>query len=651
MIKPASIQQVIETARVEDIVKDYVQLKTRGHSQIGLCPFHKERTPSFTVSATKNLFKCFGCGKGGDGVKFIMEIEQLSFVEAVRFLARKYNIQLEELASNKENLEAQQSIESLNLINDWAKKYYEKILWETDLGRNIGLDYFKQRGFLESTIKKFELGFTPAQPDGLTKAAVSQSYSIDLLRKCGLTNSYEKDFFRERVIFPLHNASGKTIGFAGRVLQTNQQVAKYVNSPETEVYNKSKTLFGLHLSRQGIRKSNMAILVEGYTDVMALHQAGIDHAIASSGTSFTEEQAHIIKRFTENVTILYDGDQAGIQAALRALDILVKENINPYLLFIPDNDDPDSFLRKHGSEEFIKLLEHHKKDGIVYKAEYLLQNAGSNPILKSSAVKDVVSTIAKMDDNIKRSFYIQSCAQLMSVPESTLIDQCNVYIHENLKSKNFKLRQQAFENDEIILRDNHEITDSTTSHKQTFWLPFADENQERDIIRILMLSGSKMYTAQQCTVTEFVLANIADITEYFQHPLYSKILHMVQHAFDHGEIIPLYNFIHHEEPEVKDLALEFSFQKYELSKNWSDKYGLAEATFNEFGSISEEEILQTVRHIKVRKFDQIIRKLDEEIIKAVDVEEQYTLLKIRGEYKFIRNKLWLETSNQSPIDN
>ncbi|HRH99835.1 MAG TPA: DNA primase [Saprospiraceae bacterium] len=646
MISNASIQQVIDTARIEDVVRDYVSLRNRGSNMIGLCPFHKEKTPSFSISPGKNIFKCFGCSKGGSPVQFVMEIEQLSFPESIRFLAKKYNIKLEETASSKENIEEQHLLESLNVINNWVKTFYQDQLWNTDLGKSLGFSYFKDRGFLEATIRKFELGMTPEFPDGLTKAAIENSFNIDLLKKLGLTNSYDKDFFRDRVMFPLHNPSGKTIGFAGRILNSDAKIAKYVNSPESEVYHKSKTLFGLHLAKSEAKKRNKIILVEGYTDVMSLSQSGIENVVASSGTALTEQQAQLIKRYTENVIILYDGDQAGINAAMRGIDILLKENLNVQIALIPGNHDPDSYLRSIGTESFEKFLETESKDFILFKANILFNESKQNPILKATATKEIVSTIAKIDDPIKRSIYIQETANLMSLPEGNLIELCNQIIKEELKNQAFKNQREALRRDEEIIRELGSETQQVHQQETISTGVYKDEFQEKEIVRILMTAGTAIMEAEQISVTQYILENIEDILPYFEHPDYASIIREIIQQYSNGILLTDQYYSNHQDAIVKNLYYEFSFPKYELSKNWSDKYGLAEKIQNQFGIISEEEINQVLKHIKVRKFDIIIKELDQKIIEQKDsMDEIVTLLKIREEYKSVRNSLWLEVSH------
>ncbi|MEO6191068.1 MAG: DNA primase, partial [Saprospiraceae bacterium] len=479
MILSSTIEKVLDASRIEEIVRSYVDLKNRGANLLGLCPFHKEKTPSFTVSPSKNIYKCFGCSKAGGPVQFIMEIEQLTFPEAIRSLAKRYNIPIEENKLTEEQRSEALELESLNIINEWTKKFYQDQLWNTDAGKSIGLSYFKQRGFLEQTLHKFEIGYAPDETKKLADHAIANSYSKELLQKLGLVNSFGTDFFRNRVMFPIHHQSGKVIGFAGRIMNADLKLAKYINSPESEVYKKNKTLFGLHLAKNSIRKNNRTLLVEGYTDVMSLHQAGIENVVASSGTSLTEEQATMLGRHSENVTILYDGDAAGVKAAIRGIDILIKEGLNVHIALIPDGEDPDSFLRKVGSEQFEKFLKEESKDLILFKIQLLNSESKNDPIAKSAAINDILASISKINDPIKRSLYVRQTAEYLKVDEATLINSTNKLIREELKNTSFKRKREALDRDEEIIGEQEELI--TFKKEVQHLLTTGDEAQEKEI--------------------------------------------------------------------------------------------------------------------------------------------------------------------------
>lgn len=643
MIFESSVQAVIDISRIEEVVRDYVNLRPRGSNLTGLCPFHKEKTPSFSVSPSKNIYKCFGCGKAGNSVQFMMEVENLSFPEAIRALAKRYNITLEESKSHDYS-EENTDLQSLNIINEWAKEYFKKQLWETSEGQNIAYTYLKERGFLDSTIQKFELGFAHDEYSHFTDECKKENYSLEFAKELGLISQSEKDFFRNRVMFPIHSQSGKTIGFAGRVMGTDVKLAKYINSPESRIYNKSKTLYGLHLAKNSIRKNNFAILVEGYTDVISLVQSGVENVVASSGTSLTEDQAQILSRLSPNVTILYDGDQAGIKATLRGIDIMIKAGMNVHIATIPDGDDPDSFIKKHGSEEFQKFLDTKSKDFILYKVEMLSEESKNNPILRTNAIKDIVTTLALIEDPIKRSVYIQSSASLVGVSEETLIDACNLILKDNIRNRQFQQQRQALENDRSILNDTNENKRSKSQNLKPNYLK--DELQEMELAKVIVSSSSRTWKDSTSTVGEFIVTNIEDIENYITLDAFKSLVQELKYRVDsHLDISPNY-FINHPDPWIHDIAIEAAVPKYEYSKKWGERHDIYLMSDNPTGDFLDAEIEQIIKYIKVKKFDIVIASIDEKIIEETDLEAQYDLIKIREEYKKIRNQINSEVWNQ-----
>ena len=643
MIFESSVQAVIDISRIEEVVRDYVNLRPRGSNLTGLCPFHKEKTPSFSVSPSKNIYKCFGCGKAGNSVQFMMEVENLSFPEAIRALAKRYNITLEESKSHDYS-EENTDLQSLNIINEWAKEYFKKQLWETSEGQNIAYTYLKERGFLDSTIQKFELGFAHDEYSHFTDECKKENYSLEFAKELGLISQSEKDFFRNRVMFPIHSQSGKTIGFAGRVMGTDVKLAKYINSPESRIYNKSKTLYGLHLAKNSIRKNNFAILVEGYTDVISLVQSGVENVVASSGTSLTEDQAQILSRLSPNVTILYDGDQAGIKATLRGIDIMIKAGMNVHIATIPDGDDPDSFIKKHGSEEFQKFLDTKSKDFILYKVEMLSEESKNNPILRTNAIKDIVTTLTLIEDPIKRSVYIQSSASLVGVSEETLIDACNLILKDNIRNRQFQQQRQALENDRSILNDTNENKRSKSQNLKPNYLK--DELQEMELAKVIVSSSSRTWKDSTTTVGEFIVTNIEDIENYITLDAFKSLVQELKYRVDsHLDISPNY-FINHPDPWIHDLAIEAAVPKYEYSKKWGERHDIYLMSDNPTGDFLDAEIEQIIKYIKVKKFDIVIASIDEKIIEETDLEAQYDLIKIREEYKKIRNQINSEVWNQ-----
>ncbi|RYF84482.1 MAG: DNA primase, partial [Chitinophagaceae bacterium] len=400
MISQETIQQIQNQVKIVDVVGAYVHLKKRGANYLGLCPFHNEKSPSFTVSPSKEIFKCFGCGKSGNSIGFLMELEKMSYVEALRWLAKKYNIEIEETAVSPEVKLQQQTSESLHIINNFAQQFFSNVLLKTDEGQDVALSYLKERGFREEIIKKFQLGYNPEARDAFTNAAIAAQYSPELLVKAGLVNNRDgkyNDNYRGRIIFPIHATSGKIVGFGARIIKKNDKSPKYINTPENEIYVKSKILYGSYFARMAIDKAGECLLVEGYTDVVSLHQAGVENVVASGGTSLTTDQLRLIKKYCNNLTIIYDGDGAGIKAALRGLDLALEERLNVKLVLIPDGEDPDSYVNKIGATAFREFVDKNKKDFIIFQLEIALQEAGNDSAKKSAIVNQLAETIAKIN--------------------------------------------------------------------------------------------------------------------------------------------------------------------------------------------------------------------------------------------------------------
>src|SRR5688572_16443635 len=452
----------MDTARIDEVVGDFVSLKRRGTSMIGLCPFYNEKTPSFNVSPARGIFKCFGCGKGGNAVNFIMEHEHYSYPEALRYLARKYNISVEEDEKAPGFDLEQLQRESLLVVTEFARKYYMQQLHETDEGKSVGLSYFHEREFTETMIEKFQLGYSPDQWRGLTDAALEAGYLLENLQKAGLTivNEDKKfDRFRGRVMFPVHNITGKVIAFGARILKTDPKSPKYLNSPESDIYHKSKILYGIFFAKKSIIAKDECFLVEGYTDVIALHQVGIENVVASSGTSLTVEQIRLIGRYTKNITILYDGDPAGIKASLRGIDLILEEGLNVRVVLFPDGDDPDSFSRKHNSYEVAAYINEHAQDFIRFKTGLLLKDVANDPVRKAGLIREIVETIAKIPDPIIRSTYTRECSVQMEISEQILIAELN------------KLVRKAFSRHHVE-SEPHELVDELTAPE----VAVSDEN-------------------------------------------------------------------------------------------------------------------------------------------------------------------------------
>ena len=427
MIDQPTIDRILDAANIVDVVSEFVTLRKRGINYVGLCPFHTDKTPSFYVSPAKNICKCFACGEGGTAVHFIMKHEQLNYFDALRYLAKKYNIEIQERELTDKEKQRKSDRESMLIVNSWAQQYFTTQLYEHVEGKTVGLRYFAERGFREDTIRKFQLGYSLDKRDALYKEATKNGYKKEFLEKTGLVIAYDNggvnDRFRGRVIFPVHTLSGKVVAFGGRVLKKDEKTAKYVNSPESEIYHKSNELYGIYFAKQAIVKEDRCFLVEGYTDVISMHQAGIENVVASSGTALTQGQIRLIHRFTSNITVLYDGDAAGIKAALRGIDLLLEDGMNVKVVLLPDGEDPDSFARKHNASQFSEFIKQSETDFIRFKTRLLLDDAGTDPIKRSALITDIIRTVAIIPDNIARSIYIRECSAMMEIDEQVLLNE------------------------------------------------------------------------------------------------------------------------------------------------------------------------------------------------------------------------------------
>ncbi|MCO6478148.1 MAG: DNA primase [Phaeodactylibacter sp.] len=639
MIKPKSVEEVIETARIEEVVQDFVNLKRRGVNMIGLCPFHAEKTPSFTVSPSKGFYKCFGCGKGGDAVNFIMELEQMDFPEAIRYLAKKYGIKLEETEVSQEVREEQQYQESLFLVNEYARQYYQDQLFNTDVGKSVGLSYFRERGFREEVIRKFGLGFAPDKKDAFTLNAVNKGYNPELLKKLGLTSQYGRDFFRNRVMFAIHNLSGKVIGFGGRILVKDIKAPKYINTPETDVYNKSKVLYGAFFAKRAIRKEDECIMVEGYTDVLSLHQAGIENVVASSGTSLTVEQIRLVKRYTENIKILYDGDLAGIKAALRGLGMVLEEGLNVKIVLLPEGEDPDSYLQKVGTEAFREYITQEAKDFIMFQAGLLQDEAAGDPIKKAKLIKEIVESIARIPDPLKRSLYVRECARIMEADEQLLVNEANKVVAQKFRKgqqeeQRAQLKAEAPQPDEIFTTSTPRAPEKQAAT--------GDEFQEKDIVRILVAGGGEVFDKEEnITVAQYILSNIEDVMDNFDHELYGQVVRECHNRLLSGEPVNTDYFLNHIDEDIRQLAINLLSTPYEYSENWEKRWDIFLTTQKMPDENFTRDSTQALKRFKLRKLNKMIRQ-NAEKIKALfeQKSDDYMLyLKLDQKLKALRNEL------------
>ena len=603
MITRDTILKILDTAQIEDVVRDFVNLKKSGSILKGNCPFHQEKTPSFVVNPNKNIFKCFGCGVGGDSFTFIMEHEKFSFPEALRYLANKYHIEIEETQTSTEDKQAQDEKESLMIILSYAAKFYQHQLSETEEGKAIGLSYFKERGFLEDTIQAFQLGYAPDSYDSLLKDALKNGYNNELLLKTGLIkekNDKAYDFFRDRVMFPIHNVSGKVIAFAGRILRKSENQPKYINTAETELYHKSQILYGISQAKAAIRKQDVCYLVEGYTDVISLYQAGIKNVVASSGTALTKEQVLLVKRFTENIVILYDGDAAGIKAALRGLDIVLEQGLNVKLVLLPDKEDPDSFVKNKGVDATLEYIENQQQDFILFKASQGIKEIDHDPIKKTAVIRDIVESIAKVNDGIKRQVYIKHCSDIVDVSEAVLVNEVNK-IRTQLFKKNKELQQEEADALTQYVNIPEEHSQRVAKSPPLYY-------QEKDIIRILIEHGDQPME-EGLSVAEYIIFELVDIT--LNNPVFDKIIKMYLNAYQ--EEIPfdeIKNLNYIADTEVKQCLIEIMTSPYELSPNWFARH---EIVVKDANRTYKTDVVSGMKRFQYFKLMEAIKIVDEKI--------------------------------------
>ncbi|NDC76659.1 MAG: DNA primase [Chitinophagia bacterium] len=604
MIAPQSIQEVLDRIDIIDVVGQFVKLKRRGSNHIGLCPFHHEKTPSFSVSQAKEIYKCFGCGRSGNTIGFLMEHEKYSYVEAIRWLASRYGVELEETDVSPEHRQQQQQAESLFILNAFARDHFARQLTEDGPGTDIGLSYLHERGFTDETIRHFQLGYCPDTRDGFATAAIRAQYSPELLQKSGLVvmrDGQPVDNYRGRIIFPIHNQSGKVIGFGARIIARNDRAPKYINTPENEVYVKSRILYGSYFARHGIDKANECLLVEGYTDVIALHQAGITNAVASGGTSLTTDQLRLIKKYTSNLTIIYDGDNAGIKAALRGLDLALEEGLNVRLVLLPDGDDPDSFVHKKGPEELRAFIESNRKDVILFQLEVALKEAGQDSQKKAALVSQIAESISRLnkaEDFTRQQDYIHRSSELLGIDEQGLTSLVNKIIRERLTKDERKSRvPEPLPDTEPSAEKEHEDAPSLE-------LVRSDEPQERWTLRALLEFGGKAWDAER-TVAEYVFHEFDenDILQMIDNPGIRTVIERYRRAYEAGEEMNVKRFLYHEDPEVSRTTISSMEAMLEISPRWSEHYELPLPTRED---LYREEVMSCLTYLKLRKIKRLI---------------------------------------------
>ena len=645
MISKATIDTVFETARVEEVIGDFVQLKRAGSNFKGLSPFSDERSPSFMVSPVKQIWKDFSSGKGGNSVAFLMEHEHFTYPEAIRYLAKKYNIEIEETErSDEEKAEANEK-ESMYLVSEFAKKYFHDILLNDEEGRAIGYSYFKERGFTNDTIKKFELGYSPETWDAFTKEALGKGYKLEYLDKTGLSIVKEDkqfDRFKGRVMFPIQSMSGRTLGFGGRILTNDKKAAKYLNSPESDIYHKSKVLYGIFHAKQAIAKQDICYLVEGYTDVIQFHQSGIENTVSSSGTALTPDQIRLINRLTKNITVLFDGDAAGLRASIRGIDLILEEGMNVKVCTFPDGEDPDSFARKNSHDDLVHYLETNSKDFIQFKASLLMDEAKNDPVKKAGLIRDMVTSISKIPDRIQREIYVQETARIMDISEQVLVSTLAQLVQKDSieSGKKLKQEQKAFD----------VVKNETVVEGQKVDILY---ELERKIIEILLLYGNKTEEFEDVilkTNEEGEIENVTEKIEYKVHqriylslqedevelanPLFRDIYNDLVSYFHQNEIFNIEHYLMRLAPELAQEVTDILMnEEQELLHNWEGQNIIVKQKDQTIGQYVSETIL-TLRWFLV---DKIIEELKGNVSSEPDSDNTETLSMAMDYYKLINS--------------
>lgn len=619
MIQPHSIQQVKDAVRIEEVLGEFVQLKRKGPRYLGLCPFHNEKTPSFNVNPQLGIFKCFGCGESGDAISFLQKQEHLSFTEAVRWLAKRYQIELEEEAPSPEQQHEQDERESLGIVQQWALNWSVDQLWNTDEGRAVGLSYFKERGFQEGTIKEFKLGYVPDRGDAFAKAALAHGFTPELLEKAGWVKLRDDgsawDFFKGRVTFPIQGLTGQPIAFGARTLKSDKKLPKYFNSPESALYVKSRSLYGIFHARKAIAGQEACLLVEGYTDVISLHQAGIRNVVASSGTSLTVDQVRLIKRFAPAVTVLYDGDAAGIKASLRGIDLLIAEGLAVKVAALPDGADPDSFAKERSSTEISDFLKTNAKDFLVFKADLLVGEAGNDPVKKAAAIHELVESIALVPDMVLRSLYVKQCATMLQVAEQALVSEMNKVLRKAYRKH---LGEEAVP--EVV------PAATPTVQPQPGMEDLGTYHQERDLLRLLINYGQERIVAivedqdqdvleEEYSVAQFIFQLLAMDDILPDDPLFQAVYRDYSKAVKMDEKVDRNRYLNHENEQWRKLAIDLLSDPHVLSPQW--------AGMHKIHVMREDEKLyfaarQCVYVLKERRLDRMIKERQEELKTLAD---------------------------------
>ena len=632
MITPQTIQQITSRIDIIDVVGEFVKLKKRGTNYLGNCPFHNEKSPSFTVSPAKEIYKCFGCGKSGNTITFLMEHEKYSYVEALRWLAARYNIEIEETETSPAQKIAQQTADSLYAINHFAMDFFTKQYWDTEAGATIAQSYMQHRGFLRPIVEKFKIGYNPSDKDSLAKALLQNQFNPDLFARTGLVverNGEWQDNYRDRIIFPIHNTTGKIIGFGARQIAKNDRSPKYINTPENEIYIKSRILYGSYFARTAIDKANECLLVEGYTDVVSLHQAGIENVVASGGTSLTIDQLRLVKKYTQNLTIIYDGDAAGVKAALRGLDMALEEGLNVQLVLIPDNEDPDSYVNKVGADAFREFVQSAKKDFILFQLEVQLKEVGGDLNKKNSLVNQMAETLSKInkaEDFTKLQEYVRKCADILSIDETGLTQLVNKFKRDKIVKEEKKMSYDeaailmpSFQNDQQSDQNIDIVLDKDLLH-------------EKNIVRLLIEFGNDLLPDGRLASTW-----IAEELEPFplENPEMIRLVKVFFEWQSEGKMPNNKTLQYHEDPEIQQLVMGLFEPEHELSLRWNEKLGIKKIVED---TPFQHEIEVSLLYYKLRKIKKMIRQNQEDMEK-VNGEEQIQLLHIHKHLKDAEREL------------
>ena len=634
MIKPETIQQITSRIDIIEVISEFVKLKKRGANYLGNCPFHNEKSPSFTVSPSKEIYKCFGCGKSGSTISFIMEHEKMGYVDALKWLANKYNIAVEETEVSPEYQQQRQLADSLFIINKFGQEYFTKQLFESEEGQSVALSYLKEkRGFTEETIRKFQLGYCLNTTDAFFTAAVAAQYNKEYLKLSGLVNERDGrywDNYRERIIFPIHNNTGKIIGFGARIIKANDKAPKYINTPENELYVKSKILYGIYFARQEMDKKNECLLVEGYTDVVSLSQAGVENVVASGGTSLTQDQLRLIKKYTPNLTIIYDGDAAGIKAALRGMDMALEEGLHVQLVLIPDGEDPDSYVQKIGKEAFYEFIQNNKKDFILFRLEVSLKEAGNDSQKKSELVNSIAESIArinKAEDFTKAQDYIRKCAAILKVDEAGMTNLVNKFIREKITRAEAKLP----DNTQPVTSDDGKQNDA--AFDESVNLLIRNELQERAVVKSLLMYGHLPFDENQ-KIADYIFDELAHFQ--FENPLLEKITELYNSWYKAGIEPGDKTFLYHNDKEIAAMTVSLMEFPYELSYKW-DELLPGMNILNRDTSI--QDTINSINYFKLRNIKKMLDENQEALEKSKDPNEQMQLISIHRDLKTIEREI------------